>query len=63
MPDFKCECGHDLTYLQQEITAGRPIQRYVRNDGGDYILICDACGYLWDDRETDMLIKLIMARR
>jgi hypothetical protein len=52
-----CRCDHDAAQLQQEIAAGRQVHQYQENERGEYVLICQTCGGLWDHSATDRAFK------
>ncbi len=55
----QCRCGHDPHWLSSQISVGRYVQEYRVVDG-EYALVCQRCGGLWDHTATDRLIDLIM---
>jgi hypothetical protein len=55
-----CRCHHTPIYLIAEISAGRPVQKFVEDESGVYVLICLICGALWNHEDTDRLIEHVM---
>jgi hypothetical protein len=56
-----CQCHHTPAYLIEEIGNGRPVQKFVEDESGVYVLICLICGKLWNHEDTDWLIETVLA--
>ena len=56
-----CQCHHTPGYLIEEISNGRPLQKFQENATSQYELVCLICMRPRDHTATDWLIETVMA--